>query len=176
MRSDEYLYEQLIRGDMAAFDLLYQRYERPLFGFIRRYVSETTDAEEIFHEAFLAVLRERQKSKSVSSFKAWLYRITRNLCLNRLRNQDRSKKAMSKLVIDLAPESTGPESSLIQAQTNKKLQLAVSQLPDYLGELYSMRASGMSYKGLAQVLDIPIGTVKSRMNTLLRLLREEMSK
>lgn len=175
MRSDESLYEQLAGGDMAAFDELYRRYERPLFGFIRRYLADAAQAEEVFQEAFLAVLRERHKPERKLSFKAWLYRVARNLCLNRLRSHDREARAFEAVAGAPPPDGHGPESELIRADTAEALRRAVAQLPAHLAEVYSLRVSGMSYEGVAQLLNIPIGTVKSRVNAMLRSLREEMS-
>jgi len=175
MRSDESLYEQLLAGDMDAFDVLYERYERPLFGFIRRYVADTAQAEEIFHEAFLAVLHERRKRHSITSFKAWLYRVTRNLCLNRLRSHDRAARAAARLTEHPAAEEQGPEAALARVEIEEALRRAVARLPRQMSELYALRASGMSYEGLAEALDIPVGTVKSRVNSMLNRLRKEMS-
>ena len=71
MPSDEALYEQLLGGDMRAFDLLYERYNRPLFGFIRRYVADSAQAEEIFHEAFIALLKEVQQGGTLTNETAY---------------------------------------------------------------------------------------------------------
>ncbi len=174
-RSDESLYEQLLGGDMRAFDVLYERYERPLFGFIRQYVEDTAQAEEIFHEAFLAVLRERRKRRAITSFKAWIYRVTRNLCLNRIRQRDRAARAISRLAELPARETDDPASSLASVEVEEALRLAVARLPEHLRELFALRATGMSYESLAETLGIPLGTVKSRVNSMLNRLREEMS-
>ena len=69
MLSDEALYERMIDGDLDAFDQLYSRYERPLFGFIKRYVEDAVEAEDVFHDAFMAVLRERARRPVVGSFR-----------------------------------------------------------------------------------------------------------
>lgn len=175
MLSDESLYEQLLAGDMRAFDVLYERYERPLFGFIRQYVADTAQAEEIFHEAFVAVLRERRKRQAISSFKAWLYRVTRNLCLNRIRERDRAARAISRLAENPPREAEGPADSLVRAEVEEELRRAVARLPEHLRELYVLRATGMSYEVLAETLGVPLGTVKSRVNSMLNKLREEMS-
>jgi RNA polymerase sigma-70 factor (ECF subfamily) len=175
MPSDEALYERLLGGDMGAFDALYGRYEAPLYGFIRTFVADAAEAEEIFHEAFVTVLREGRRKTGVSRFKPWLYRVARNLCLNRLRGKRRGDRALEALAADPSPEVEGPRAWLERAETAEALRRAVSRLPEKLGEVYALRAAGMSYEHLAEVLGIPIGTVKSRVNRMLERLREEMS-
>lgn len=175
MTSDESLYERLVGGDMRAFDELYRRYEGPLFGFINRYLADPAEAEELFQEAFLAVLRQRSEARALVSFRAWIYRVARNLCLNRLRSQGRAARALDTVAHSPPEEGDGPESSLVRADAAAALERAVSQLPEHLAELYALRARGMSYEGVAEVLGIPVGTVKSRMSSMLRSLREEMS-
>jgi RNA polymerase sigma-70 factor (ECF subfamily) len=175
MTSDESLYERLVGGDMTAFDQLYRRYEGPLFGFINRYLADGAEAEEVFQEAFLALLRQRSEARELVSFRAWIYRVARNLCLNRLRSRNRAARALDTVAHSPPDEGDGPASVLARADTAEALARAVSRLPDHLAELYALRARGMSYEGVAEVLGIPIGTVKSRMSSMLRSLREEMS-
>lgn len=175
MTSDEALYEQLLGGNLRAFDALYERYERPLFAFIRSYVRDRAQAEEIFHEAFLVVLRERVQGQITASFKAWLYRVARNLCLNRLRSDGRATRALAAFGEQIPERSDTPDAALARAESHESLRAAVARLPVQLRELYTMRAEGMSYEALADVLGVPVGTVKSRMNAMLTKLREELS-
>ena len=174
MRSDEALYEQLLRGDLDAFDALYARYERHLFGFIVSHISDRTEAEDVLHDAFIAVLRERKAGSSVTCFRAWLFQIARNLCCNRLRSRQRGAAALA--AVARIPESPAelPEQALQQQQTTAVLNSAVARLPTQLAELFRLRAGGLSYEELAQVLALPLGTVKSRMHELISRLRAEM--
>lgn len=174
MSSDEALFEQLLAGELDAFDELYRRYERRLFGFILNYLPERQAAEEVFHEAFLTLLREREKGRPLRSFRAWLFQVTRNLCLNRLRGRRRSNKATAELASNPRPPAEGPERALLRQEAAAALQRAVAGLPNPLRELYHLRSGGMSYEELAQVLEVPQGTVKSRMNKMLSCLRQEM--
>src|SRR5690242_10661063 len=93
MDSDEALFERMIAGDLSAFDRLYDRFERPLFGFIRAQLGSTGEAEDVLHEAFMAVLRERGARSEVRSFRAWIFQVARNLCLNRVRSARRAGRA-----------------------------------------------------------------------------------
>ncbi len=176
MPSDEALYERLLQGDLRAFDLLYARYERPLFGFIRTHLPDPAEAEEVFHEAFMALLRQRGQGRPIHSLKAWLYRVARNLCFNRRRGRKRADQALAAVTGDPGPPAEEPERALLRQEQAAALRRAVSRLPPEQGELFALRASGLSYEELADVLGVPLGTVKSRVHKMVCCLREEMAR
>ncbi len=173
--SDETLYHRLRRdGDLAAFDQLYQRYERRLFGFLLGFLSERADAEEVFHDAFLQVLASREVSFARGSFAAWLYKIARNLALNRVRSGRRAVQATSALPAG-EPVATAEEQLEARAQ-GQALARAVGELPPMLAEVYQLRVGGMSYEEIAFALEVPLGTVKSRMHELCDRLKSGVSR
>ncbi len=171
MESDEALYAKLVAGDLSAFELLYDRYERPLHGFLWAQLGDPHEAEDLFHETFMALLRARGTGTELRSFKAWIFQVARNLCLNRVRSRRRADRAMQTLAREPAAAVAGEPDELRNATA---LQAAVVRLPAPLVELYQLRASGLSYEDVAAILDIPVGTVKSRIHELVRRLREEM--
>jgi RNA polymerase sigma-70 factor (ECF subfamily) len=174
MESDERLYERLRAGDLAAFDALYARYERRLFAFVRGLIGDAAEAEDVFHEAFMQVLGERPRfdDPARGSFRAWLYTVARNACLNRLRSRDRGQRAHT--TPDGEPAPPAADEKLERAEASAALDRALEHLPQALGELYRLRAAGLSYEELARVLDLPLGTVKSRMHELVAQLKKEM--
>ncbi len=174
MLSDEALYETLLNGDLRAFDTLYERYERHLFGFIRKHLVDTHEAEDVLHETFMAILRDRAGARAARSLRAWIFQVARNLCLNRQRSARRASQALETEARTPEETNPGPERALEHHQTQHALRNAVARLPVELGELYSLRTQGMSYQEMAEVLGIPLGTVKSRMHQLVDQLREEM--
>jgi RNA polymerase sigma-70 factor (ECF subfamily) len=175
MDSDEALFERLVAGDLRAFDRLYDRFERPLFGFIRSQIGDAQEAEDLLHEAFMAVLRERGSRHEIRSFKAWLFQVARNLCLNRVRSRKRAGRAIDAVARAAEDAAPAPEQELARHQQVALLRGAIERLPAPLAELYRLRAGGMSYDEVAEILGVPVGTVKSRMHEMVRRLREEAS-
>jgi len=171
--SDEALFEKLLAGDMRAFDALYERYERPLFGFLRARF-DPTEAEDILHEAFITILRERRAHlrsghSEIRSFRAWLFTVARNAGLNRARSQKRAAQ-----IEIAAPSAPSAHEELERHERAVILQRAAARLPESLAEIFRLRGEGMSYEELAQILDVPIGTIKSRVHEMVKRLRDEV--
>jgi RNA polymerase sigma-70 factor (ECF subfamily) len=172
MDSDERLFERVRRGDLSAFDVLYARYEGPLFGFLLASLQNRADAEDAFHESFLNALRSASPRFEQGGFRSWLYRIARNIVLNRRRKGARGAAAVTQLE-EPQPIPTASE-QLVERERRVALDSAVSRLPLALAEVYRLRVSGLSYDEIANVLETPVGTVKSRMHEMVKVLREEM--
>jgi RNA polymerase sigma-70 factor (ECF subfamily) len=173
MLSDEALYEQLLDGQIEAFDALYRRYERSLFGFILTQLGDRTEAEDVFHDAFVALLNERRTGRSLRSFRAWIFQVARHLCLNRARARRRASRALE--APRAAPEPPLlPEAALSSKQAAEAVRRAVGELPVALAEVYALRSAGLAYEEIARVLKVPVGTVKSRMHELVARLRREV--
>lgn len=174
--SDEALYERLLAGETRAFDRLYERYERRLFGFVMRQLDgDRAEAEDVFHEAFLGMLRSRKVDLAQGSFRAWLFQIARNLCLNRVRSRTRGERAIAAVPLATEPAADArADETLSRHQATIALDRAVKKLPLALAEVYELRASGLSYEEMSQVLGAPLGTVKSRMHEAVSRLKKEM--
>ncbi|MCA2979114.1 MAG: sigma-70 family RNA polymerase sigma factor [Myxococcaceae bacterium] len=175
--SDESLYLEWIDGDLRAFDALYERYEGPLYGFLRRQLGDAAAAEDAMHETFLALLKERERGRRASSLKAWVFEVARHLVLNRARTMHRARRAHDGAahLVELEPAGAPPDELLQHRQATAAVTAALSRLPAPLVELYRLRAQGLSYDELAAVLCLPLGTVKSRLHELVKRLQQEVS-
>jgi RNA polymerase sigma-70 factor (ECF subfamily) len=172
---DETLYARVREGDMRAFDVLYARYETRLFGFLLSLLASRQDAEDVFHEAFLRTLKSGEVKFEPGGFRTWLYRIARNVALNRKRSDKRGARAMERLPeIEATVNDRAADSLLEERQMLVALDEALSRLPPAMGELYHLRSSGLSYEEMAAVLEVPLGTLKSRMHHMVQRLKEEM--
>jgi RNA polymerase sigma-70 factor (ECF subfamily) len=174
MDADEALYARVKHGDMLAFDELYTRYSARLYGFLRAQLPTASDAEDLFHETMMATLESDEVTFVGASFKTWLFRIARNRVLNRLRSTARGEAAKVRLSGAEEPAPPSAEDRVVRAQMVDALERAVKRLPATLSDVYHLRSSGLSYEEMATVLEIPLGTIKSRMNQMVKVLREEL--
>lgn len=170
--SDEALVARIVRGEVRAFEPLYERYERRLFGFLVTRVSSRADAEELFHEAFMRTVDSGASFDHDGAFRTYLFRTARNLALNLRRSERRGLHAVESLPPESAPRTA--EENLVEERMRHALHGAVERLPPQLAEVFHLRTSGLQYEEMASVLEIPLGTLKSRMNQMVNRLREEL--
>lgn len=164
MATDEALCALAQQGDTSAFDRLYARYEHRLFGFTLRLLGDTAEAEEVFHDTFLKVLEAPPaRFDGAPRFSAWLFHIARNLCANKHRGRARGDGALLRLRATDEQVPT-PEDRAQEHERATALSRAVRTLPQTLSEVFHLQTSGLSYEEIASVLEVPVGTVKSRMN------------
>ena len=170
--ADERLYARVKGGDIRAFDELYSRHAARLFSFLRAHLPSAADAEEVLHEAMLRTLESDEVVFDRATYRTWLYRIARNAALNRLRSQSRGDRAALKIVPEAVPLA---DEQLADAEMMHALDVAVERLPAPLADVYRLRSSGLSYEEMADVLGIPLGTLKSRMHQLVHALRQDLA-
>ncbi len=171
---DETLYQKARGGDLDAFDQLYGRYERRLFAFILRVLGNRHDAEEVFHDVFVQVMAGPIAEFPQARFVAWIFRVARNACANHLRRTQRGSRAAEQLARDEIHEPS-PEDRLLHEERATALADAAARLPSALADVFALRTSGLSYDEIADALEIPLGTVKSRMSSLIAHLRGELA-
>lgn len=151
-------------GDAEAFDTLFDRYYMPVYGFARTMLGDSTAAEEVLQETFLAVARTARRYEPRGRFRTWLMRIVRNRCLNRLESDRARRAVIERSGLAIEPVSPGPTPPQ-RAETNERLRIvrgAVAGLPDRQREALALYAfERMTYREIAAVLGMPVSTVKT---------------
>lgn len=160
-------------GDKEAFGELVRRYQRLTVSIAYRMSGDASLAEDAAQDAFLRAWRQlsRFQYRGRGSFRAWLCRIVTNITTDRLR---RTRPAMSLESLSL-PGDTGPDETYLRNEEARMVREAVLRLPEASRAALILREyEGLSYRQIAEALDIPIGTVMSRLNYARRKLREEL--
>lgn len=166
--TDETLMVRYQRGDLAAFDQLYTRYEPRLFGYLVRLTRDRGAAEEIFQETFLRVVRSAGRFEE-KSFAGWIFTIARRQWIDRCRHEARRPASMvfeagEDLLGKLVREETNPEELVQQAEFQEKIGQLLKTLPPEQAEVFLLRVQGeMEYHEIAELMEVPMETVKSRM-------------
>lgn len=163
-------------GDQHAFRLLVERYQRKVYGAAYGIVKDREEALDIAQDAFVKVHKYLDNFKGDSSFYTWLYRITVNLAIDRLRARNKGEQVEFDEAVRQDDEAsleggvlssrlgTNPGKSALRRELAEKIEEALSQIPEKHREILLLRElEGMSYEDLARVLKIPKGTVMSRL-------------
>ena len=173
------------RGDSEVFSELVHRYERELYSYLRRYLGDAEMAEDAFQAAFLQVHLKCQQYEEGRAFRPWLYTIATNQAIDAQRRSRRHRMVsldrtgprdgedVGKLLDLLTSKEPTPNSQLAATERANWLHTAVEQLPDALRDVIRLvYFQEMKYREAAEVLDIPVGTVKSRMHAAVAKLHE----
>lgn len=172
--TDEDLVHAIRGGDLDAFDVLYARWERRLFGYIRRQVDTREQAEDLFQEVFLTVLRDRSYAPHRGRFAPWLFTAARNRCIDHRRADQREFAGRRALVPAPPPETTDALPDALQART---VRAAVASLPTGQQNLLLLKQVGdLTYREIADLEGIPEGTVKSRLHQATRAFRRALAR
>jgi RNA polymerase sigma-70 factor (ECF subfamily) len=181
--SDEELVDAFQAGDLSAFDALVGRWERKIRGAIYRILGSDEDARDICQEVFLKAFRSLSSFKREARFSSWLYQIALNLCRDRMRRR-KGKKMVSLDDLDAEaaramPVEDGP-SALEQVEArdlSRVMAAAVWALPEEQREVIVLKEyEGLTFLEIAEALDLPMSTVKTRLYRGLGQLREKLER
>ncbi|GIU41977.1 RNA polymerase sigma factor RpoE [Shewanella sairae] len=170
--SDQQLVERVQRGDKNAFNLLVQKYQNKVANLISRYVRNQADVADVAQEAFIKAYRALPNFRGESAFYTWLYRIAVNTAKNHLVAQGRrapandvdAEEAEYYDGSDALKEFASPERLVLSEEIQKVVFDTLDTLPEELKMAISLRElDGMSYEEIANVMDCPVGTVRSRI-------------
>ena len=175
--SDSQLVEAYKGGQIEAFNLLVGRYRQELFHFLVRFLSNRASAEDVFQEAFLQVHLSIETFDTDRRFKPWLFTIAANKARDYLRRRNQRSAAQLSAPVGGDADSTREYLDLLQAdidlpteateqdETRELVRDVVTELPDHLREILILAYfHQFPYKEIAQMLSIPLGTVKSRLH------------
>jgi RNA polymerase sigma-70 factor (ECF subfamily) len=187
--SDSDLLVRHIEGDPTAFETLVERYRRELFNFLARFTGDRALAEDIFQEAFLQVHLASGSFDTSRRLKPWLFTIAANKARDALRKRSRRQAAPLDATVagsenertsyaDLLPaDIPAPDESLLNLETRKGVQSIVEQMPETLRAVLMLSYfNSFAYKEIADILDIPLGTVKSRLHAAVKHFAEKWKK
>ena len=181
MMSDEELVARSRGGDLDSFNQLVLRWERPIYALAYRVIGREEDARDVAQETFLRAFRALGGFKGQSKFSSWLYRITLNLCRDWIRRERRTPIAQMPEGVDLvelAGETT-PSESIEELVSRKQLSDAVAKamalLPDEQRTAIILKEyHGLTFQEIADLLDCPLSTVKTRLYQGLTVLRRHL--
>ncbi len=170
---DQQLVARAQRGEKHAFELLVAKYQRKLARLIGRLVRDPAEVEDVAQEAFIKAYRALPQFRGESAFYTWLYRIGVNSAKNFLMNQGRRAPTSTEKDAEEAEtfeeaeqlrDNNTPESILMSRQVAETVNGAMARLPEELRTAITLREiEGMSYDEIADVMNCPIGTVRSRI-------------
>ena len=180
---DTELIERFQRGDTAAFDTLFTRYQKRTYRLVQRFISNREDALDLTQDAFIRAYQGLGDFKSQCQFYSWLYRITVNLCIDFLRKKSRSEVLLydsdesGELPMANIPDlrSESPTKALENKELRAHIRKAVRRLPPKQRQIFILRHwDGLSLKDIAAVVGRSDGTVKAHLLHAHRNLRKHL--
>ena len=170
---DQQLVERAQKGDKRAFGLLVEKYQRRLARLLSRFVRDSAEVEDVTQEAFIKAYRALPNFRGDSAFYTWLYRIGINTAKNYLMAAGRRAPTSTDVDADEAEgldagerlrDINTPESLMLTREIGETVNTSMQALPEELRTAIQLREiEGMSYEDIAQIMNCPIGTVRSRI-------------
>lgn len=169
---DRLLVERVQKGDKRAFDLLVMKYQYKVHAIVSRYVKDFDEVNDVVQEAFIKAYRALAKFRGESAFYTWLYRIAVNTAKNYLVAKNRRPPASDVDAeeadfyegSDRLRDIDSPENLLYRDELEAVVDQAIKNLPEDLRTAVTLREfEGLSYEEIAEVMDCPVGTVRSRI-------------
>jgi RNA polymerase sigma-70 factor (ECF subfamily) len=187
--TDEELVAQFCLGQTESFGALMKRYERELYGYLVRYLGDRELAEDVFQNTFLQLYTKIGTYDQERPVKPWLYTIATHQAIDALRRNGRHQAVsldqgreelpdgeVRRLVEVIESRASGPLDQVQGEERRAKVRDSVDRLPEFLKQVVVLAYyQGLKYREIAEVLEIPVGTVKSRLHAALARLQEAWS-
>ncbi len=182
IRTDEELVARATAGDVDSFNQLVSRWERTIFALAYRTLGREEDARDVVQEAFLRAYRGLRGFKGEAKFSSWLYRITLNLCRDWIRRERRAPVVQTPEgtdAVDLADAQAAPAESVEELVSRRELSRAVAKAMAELPEeqrtaILLKEYHGLTFQEIAELLDCPLSTVKTRLYQGLSIVRKQL--
>ena len=174
MLDEKQLLAEAKQGDINAFSALLEPYQKKIYNLAVRMLRNEQDAQDAGQEALLKMFRSLHTFKGDAAFSTWVYAITKNTCLDILRKQKRKKEESIENVMYMyeAKVAEMPEHMAIQKENLANIASLIQRLPDAQREVVILREiDGYAYEEIGQILEISLGTVKSRLARARETLR-----
>lgn len=170
------LVKLLKKGDMSAFDIIYKKYSRRLFGFVYRYLKLEADTEEIVQEVFIKIWKSRDTLNSYASFESFLFTIAHNATVNLLKKRATEQKYIEHVKsIQRIEASYELTDEIDYKELKQKFEGVLNELSPRQKEIYQLsRDEGLSNKEIAQKLGVSVQTVKNHLVTTLAFLKSKL--
>ncbi len=169
--SDETLVRRCLEGEKEAFEMLFERYRRPVFALTLRYAGDPDEADDLLQDVFLKVFERLHLFKFRSAFSTWLYRIAVNTSLDRRRWRKRREDPPPDW--EQGPAAKSPDALVDQHRLHETLDEALQELPEHFRLVVILKdMQDFPYEDIASILGISRGTVASRLNRGRRALRK----
>jgi RNA polymerase sigma-70 factor, ECF subfamily len=169
--SDEELIERFQKGDVYAFEKIVQRYKDPLLNFVFHFLGDRIDAEDVVQETFLRVYRNKHLYRNIAKFSTWIYTIAGNLAKTELRRRKRRHlfsihgSNVDSREYDIPDTARTADLQVDGEMKEAFIRKEIESLPVRFREVVVLRdIEEFSYEEISDMLHIPIGTVKSRVN------------
>lgn len=170
--NDRELVRRFKRGDQAAFELLFTRYQHKVLGLIGRHLNDPDEVQDVAQEAFVRAFRALPRFRGESAFYTWLYRIALNTTRNHVAARNRRPPPTDIDVadarfmdgVDTLRDDEDPLAALSRDELSSEIRQAIGALPDDQRSAVTLREiEGLSYDQIAEVMHCPVGTVRSRI-------------
>jgi RNA polymerase sigma-70 factor (ECF subfamily) len=178
--TDNQLIDRALGGETDAFGTLVRRWERPIYGLTLRMLGHTEDARDATQETFISAYTNLKSFRGDAKFSSWLYRIALNVCHSRLRRRTgRHDASLDQQLEESGFEPLSPEAAsddkLLGEQVGAHVRRALAAIPAEMRQVVIMKEyEDLKFHEIAEILDIPVSTVKTRMYTGLRELRKRL--
>jgi RNA polymerase sigma-70 factor (ECF subfamily) len=179
-QDDDHLIRQTLAGESSAFESLIEKYQNRLFHSMTQVLRNSTDAEDIVQDAFVKAFSKLNTFRGGSQFYTWLYRIAHNSAISQIRKRKPTESLDHDAGVPAATlegHGVSPSQRIEQQEQSQQLNDALGRLKEEQRRVLVLREmEGLDYDAIAEILDVPVGTVRSRLHRARTQLKEELER